>query len=49
MNNLLETNLCPTHAPVSIKDFNRIKKAPVLAPELWHKKESLDKASLYIA
>lgn len=48
MNNLLETNLCPTHAPVSIKDFNRIKKAPVLAPELWHKKESLDKASLYI-
>lgn len=33
-----------THFPISIKDFNRIKKAP----ELWHEKESLDNASLYI-
>ena len=48
MNNILETNLHLTHAPVSIKDFNRIKKAPVLDSELWKEKESLDKASLYI-
>ena len=48
MNNILETNLHLTHAPISIKDFNRIKKAPVLDPELWNEKESLDNASLYI-
>lgn len=48
MNNILETNLHLTHAPISIKDFNRIKKAPVLNPELWREKESLDNASLYI-
>ena len=48
MNNILETNLHLTHAPVSIKDFNRIKKAPVLDSELWKEKESFDKASLYI-
>lgn len=42
--NLLETNLYLTHAPISIKDFNHIKKAP----ELWHEKERLDNASLYI-
>lgn len=44
MNNLLETNLYLTHAPISIKDFNHIKKAP----ELWYEKERLDNASLYI-
>ena len=48
MNNVLETNLNLTHAPISIKDFNRIKKASVLDSESWHEKESLDKASLYI-
>ena len=48
MNNILETNLRLTHAPISIKDFNRIKKAPVLVPELLREKESLDNASLYI-
>ncbi len=48
MNNMLETNLNLTHSPISIKDFNRIKKAPVLNHELWREKESLDKASLYI-
>ena len=48
MNNILETNLRLTHAPISIKDFNYIKKAPVLNPELWREKESLDNASLYI-
>ena len=48
MNNILETNLHLTHSPISIKDFNRIKKAPVLDSELWHEKESLDNASLYI-
>lgn len=48
MNNILETNLHLTHAPISIKDFNRIKKASVLNPELWREKESLDNASLYI-
>lgn len=48
MNNILETNLHLTHAPISIKDFNRIKKAPVLNPELWNEKERLDKASIYI-
>lgn len=45
MNNILETNLHLTHAPISIKDFNRIKELPVLDPE---EKERLDKASLYI-
>lgn len=48
MNNILETNLNLTHAPISIKDFNRIKKASVLDSESWHEKENLDKASLYI-
>ena len=48
MNNILETNLNLTHSPISIKDFNRIKKALVLNHELWREKESLDKASLYI-
>lgn len=48
MDNILETNLHLTHSPISIKDFNRIKKAPVLDPELWREKESLDNASLYI-
>ena len=48
MNNILETNLYLTHSPISIKDFNRIKKATVLDPELWHEKENLDNASLYI-
>ena len=48
MNNILETNLHLTHAPISIKDFNRIKKAPVLDAELWNEKGSLDNASLYI-
>lgn len=48
MNNILETNLNLTHSPISIKDFNRIKKAPVLNHELWREKESLDNASLYI-
>lgn len=48
MNNILETNLHLTHSPISIKDFNRIKKATVLNPELWREKESLDNASLYI-
>lgn len=48
MNNILETNLNLTHSPISIKDFNRIKKAPVLDPKLWREKESLDNASLYI-
>lgn len=48
MNNILETNLHLTHCPISIKDFNRIKKAPVLDSELWREKESLDNASLYI-
>lgn len=48
MNNILETNLRLTHAPISIKDFNRIKKALVLEPELWREKERLDKASIYI-
>lgn len=41
MNNILETNLHLTHSPISIKDFNRIKKAPVLNPELWHEKKAL--------
>ena len=44
MNNILETNLQLTHSPISIKDFNYIKKEPVL----WREKESLDNASLYI-
>lgn len=48
MNNILETNLHLTHSPISIKDFNRIKKSPVLNTELWREKESLDNASLYI-
>ena len=48
MNNILETKLYLTHSPISIKDFNRIKKASVLNPELWCEKESLDNASLYI-
>lgn len=48
MNNILETNLHLTHSPISIKDFNRIKKASVLNQELWREKESLDNASLYI-
>jgi len=48
MNNILETNLHLTHSPISIKDFNRIKKATVLDSELWREKESLDNASLYI-
>ena len=48
MNNILETNLLLTHSPISIKDFNRIKKAPVFNPELWREKESLDNAFLYI-
>ena len=42
MNNILETKLYLTHPPISIKDFNRIKK------ELWCEKERLDNASLYI-
>lgn len=48
MDNILETNLLLTHAPITIKDFNRIKKATVLKPELWREKESLDIASIYI-
>lgn len=44
MNNILETKLYLTHAPLSIKDFNRTKKEP----ELSREKESLDNASLYI-
>lgn len=48
MNNILETNLCLTHFPISIKDFNRIKKASVFDYELWYEKKSLDNASLYI-
>ena len=48
MNNILETNLQLTHAPISIKDFNHIKKAPVRDPELLREKERLDEASLYI-
>lgn len=48
MNNILEINLHLTHAPISIKDFNRIKKAPVRNHELWNEKESIDNASLYI-
>ena len=48
MNNMLETNLHLTHAPISIKDFNRIKKAHILDSELWREKESLDNSSLYI-
>lgn len=48
MNNILETNLCLTHPPVSIKDFNRIKKAPVINCELGREKKCLDNASLYI-
>lgn len=48
MNNILETNLHLTHSPISIKDFNRIKKSPVLNTEFWREKESLDNASLYI-
>lgn len=48
MNNILETNLHLTHAPISIKDFNYIKKAPECDSELWCEKESLDNASLYI-
>lgn len=40
MNNILETNLHLTHSPISIKDFNRIKKSPVLNTELWREKES---------
>lgn len=48
MNNILETNLHLTHSPISIKEFNHIKKAPVLDSELWREKESLDNASLYI-
>lgn len=48
MNNLLETNLHLTHCPISIKDFNRIKKAHVCDSELWREKENLDRASLYI-
>ena len=48
MNNILETNFRLTHAPISIKDFNSIKKATVLNSELWREKESLDNASLYI-
>lgn len=48
MNNILETTLHLTHSPISIKDFNRIKKAPAPIPSLWCEKESLDNASLYI-
>lgn len=48
MNNILETNLRLTHAPISIKDFNGIKKAIEHDDELWSEKESLDNASLYI-
>ena len=48
MDNILETDLRLTHAPISIKDFNRIKKAIALDSVLWHEKESLDNASLYI-
>ena len=48
MNNILETNLRLTHAPISIKEFNRIKKASVRDSEFWCEKENLDKASLYI-
>lgn len=48
MNNILEINLHLTHAPISIKDFNRIKKAPVRNHELWNERESIDNASLYI-
>lgn len=48
MDNILETNLHLTHAPISIKAFNRIKKAPIRDPELCREKESLDRASLYI-
>ena len=47
MNNILETSLILTHAPVSISEFNRIKKATVLGEGLWSEKEELDKASLY--
>ena len=48
MNNILETNLNLTHAPISIKDFNRIKKASVLDSGSWHEKESLDKAQRFV-
>lgn len=48
MNNMLETNLYLTYPPISIKDFNRIKNAPILNPKLWDKKKRLDNASLYI-
>lgn len=48
MNNILETNLHLTHSPISIKDFNRIKKAHAHNPKLWSEKEKLDNASLYI-
>ena len=40
MDNILETDLRLTHAPISIKDFNRIKKAIALDSVLWHEKES---------
>jgi len=48
MNNILETNLHLTHAPISIKDFNRIKKAHASDSQLWCEKERLDNASIYI-
>ena len=38
--NILETDLRLTHAPISIKDFNRIKKAIALDSVLWHEKDS---------
>lgn len=48
MNNVLETNLYLTHAPISVKDFNYIQKASTSNPEFLQEKECLDNASLYI-